>query len=76
MNLDPEKVYYIGEEIELGSGVWEIRGIFFDEVLGKVNMKEGEFMVEIVPDIRLPDTLTTPDKYWWKFNGEVQYYGK
>jgi hypothetical protein len=76
MMIDPEKVYYIGKETVIGTGVWEIQGIFFDKELGKINMKEGEFMVEIAPDIRLPDTFTDPDIYWWKFDGEVKYYGK
>lgn len=71
MKLDPEKIYYIGKEIEIGTGVWEIQGIFFDSELGKENMKEGEFMVEVTPDVRLPNTL---DVYWWKFNGNVEKY--
>ena len=37
-------------------------------------MKEGEFMVEVTPDVRLPDVSHTPDVYWWKFNGLVTYY--
>jgi len=74
MKLDPEKVYYIGKEIAVGEGVWDIQGIFFDSELGKENMKDGEFMVEITPNVRLLDISHTPDVYWWKFNGKVEKY--